>query len=72
MPEREKGTTTIGFVNRNGQVVVRNTGKPGTDYLQNIYQLACSRCGFSYGANGSDIQDRKCPGCQAEEPELVL
>jgi hypothetical protein len=38
-------TTAIGFRNKNGRVVVRNTGKPGTDHLQYIYQLACSKCG---------------------------
>jgi hypothetical protein len=37
-----KQTTAVGFVNRNGQVVIRNTGKPGTDHGQSIYQLACS------------------------------
>jgi len=28
--KKSKGTTQIGFVNRNGQVVIRNTGDPGT------------------------------------------
>jgi hypothetical protein len=58
-------TTCIGYVNRNGQVVIRNTYLPGTDHLQTIYQLGCSACGDSYGANGSDIFQRKCPTCQA-------
>jgi hypothetical protein len=38
MPEAT--TTKPGYVNRNGQVVTRNTGLPGTDHGQSIYQLA--------------------------------
>jgi hypothetical protein len=57
-------TTCIGYVNRNGQVVIRNTGLPGTDKNQTIYQLGCSHCGHIYGANGSDIHLRLCPSCQ--------
>jgi len=57
----KKSTTSIGYVNRNGQVVVRNTGLPGTDHGQSVYQLGCSLCGHVYGANGSDIHLRKCP-----------
>lgn len=59
-----KVTTEVGFVNTHGQVTIRNTGKPGADYNQYIYQIACSRCGHIYGANGSDIVERKCPNCQ--------
>ncbi len=58
-------TTLPGFINRHGQITVRNTGAPGTDKNQFIYQLACSNCGHVYGANGSDIHERKCPVCQA-------
>lgn len=65
-------TTAIGFRNKNGQVVVRNTGKPGTDHLQYIYQLACSKCGHNYAANGSDIHGRKCPACQSGAPGFTL
>lgn len=60
----EIGTTRPGYVNRNGQVVIRDTGLPGTDHLQRIYQLGCSACGHVYGANGSDIHLRNCPRCQ--------
>jgi hypothetical protein len=56
-------TTKVGFVNSNLQVVIRNTGLPGTDHGQQIYQLGCSICGCVYGANGADIHDRKCPKC---------
>ena len=41
-------TTKTGFVNKHGQVVIRNTGRLGTDHLQYVYQLSCSRCGFTY------------------------
>lgn len=59
-----RSTTEPGFVNANGQITVRNTGTPGTDHYQYVYQLACSGCGHVYGANGSDIHERKCPNCQ--------
>lgn len=65
-------TTTPGYINTNGQVVIRNTGKPGADHLQKIYQLGCSNCGFVYGVNGADIFERKCPACQSGEPGLPL
>lgn len=67
---KSRGTTAEGFVNRNGQRVVRATGLPGTDHGQRIYVLACSSCDFEYGANGSDIFQRKCPRCQRGAPGL--
>lgn len=63
-------TTCTGYVNRNGQVVIRNTRLPGTDKNQYVYQLGCSHCGAVYGANGSDIHDRKCPNCDGGKPGL--
>lgn len=68
----DKGTTNVGYVNPNGQVVIRNTGLPGTDHNQKIYQLGCSKCGEVYGANGSDIFDRICPNpkCGKGRPGL--
>lgn len=63
-------TTATGYVNHNGQRVVRPTGLPGTDYLQYIYVLSCRHCRLEYGANGSDIHARKCPGCQGGRPGL--
>ncbi|HUN86763.1 MAG TPA: hypothetical protein VMU48_20450 [Terracidiphilus sp.] len=66
----ETGTAQSGYINRNGQVVIRDTGLPGTDHLQRIYQLGCSACGHVYGANGSDIHERKCPSCQGGKPGL--
>jgi hypothetical protein len=58
-------TTQPGYANRNSQVVIRNTNLPGTDRGQTVYQLACVVCGHVYGANGSDIFERKCPKCQS-------
>jgi len=63
-------TTRPGFVNKNKQVVVRATDLPGTDHLQKIYVLRCERCRHEYGANGSDIHERKCPKCQGGKPGL--
>lgn len=67
-----RGTTETGFVNPNAQVTIRNTGLPGTDHNQYVYQIACSHCGEIYGANGSDIFERKCPRCQRGKPGLSL
>jgi hypothetical protein len=67
-----KGSTTMpGYENRNGQIVVRGTGKLGTDHLQYVYVLKCKPCGHEYGANGSDIHLRKCPVCQGGAPGLA-
>jgi hypothetical protein len=64
MAGQPKLTTKTGYVNKQRQVVIRNTGRHGTDHLQYIYTLGCSDCGCIYGANGSDIHERKCPKCQ--------
>jgi len=63
-------STKTGYVNRNQQVTVRNTGLPGTDHGQKIYQMACSECGHVYGANGLDCHLRLCPSCQGGQPGL--
>ena len=65
-------TTESGFVNPNGQVTIRNTELPGTDHNQYVYQIACSHCGQIYGANGSDIFERKCPACQGGRPGIPV
>ena len=64
------GTTQVGYENRNGQVVIRATGLPGTDHGQSIYVLRCSNCRNEYGANGSEIYQRRCPSCQRGRPGL--
>jgi hypothetical protein len=57
-------TTAIGYVNRNDQKCHGTRGVQGTDHLQYAFRLECLACGFVYGANGSDISERKCPECQ--------
>ena len=58
---KSKGTTIPGYENKNGQVVIARTDWKGTDHLQYVYILRCKHCGREYGANGSDIWQRKCP-----------
>lgn len=60
-------TTKIGFVNRNNQQNHGTRGATGTDYGQLSYKLEClnESCGHIYGANGTDIFQRKCPKCQS-------
>lgn len=70
MAAKDKGTTKIGFRNRNEQTNIRATGLPGTDHGQVIYVLRCEPCGGVYGANGSDIHLRRCPACQGGRPGL--
>ena len=65
-------TTIPGYVNHNGQRVVRKTDLPGNDHLQKTYELQCGHCEGSYGANGSDIWLRRCPHCQKGAPGLPL
>jgi hypothetical protein len=72
MSPRSGEATRIGYRNRNDQVVIHATGLPGNDHNQYIYVLRCERdgCGYEYGANGSDIFQRKCPRCQCGQPGL--
>lgn len=63
-------TTDIGYVNCNRQTVIRKTGNAGNDHFQYVYVLRCGPCGGEYGANGSDIFQRKCPRCQGGKPGL--
>jgi len=72
-------TTAVGFVNRNHQVNLGLDNPNGTDHGQSVYAMRCERrtatgtkCGNVYGANGSDIWQRKCPVCQGGRPGLPL
>lgn len=58
-----KRTTDIGYTNRNNQTVIRKTDMAGNDHNQMIYVLRCGACSHEYGANGSDIFQRRCPKC---------
>ena len=58
-------TTEPGFLNPNRQVVERATGAPSLiRRSQTVYALRCRDCGFTYGCNGLDIKERRCPSCQ--------
>ena len=60
-------TTQIGYTNRNCQLCTGHRGVAGTDHGQYAYRLRClkTECGHSYGANGTDVFQRKCPKCQS-------
>ncbi len=67
-------TTRIGYVNPNGQRCAGHRGVPGNDHLQMAYRMECGApgCGHVYGANGSDVFQRKCPRCQGGAPGMVF
>ena len=67
---RSADTTQVGYINRNGQEVVRPTGKPDTDHGQYVYVLRCRTCGQEYGVNGSDIFRRRCPAHDGGAPGI--
>jgi len=67
---KSRQTTEPAFINPYGQITIRNTRLPGTDHNQYVYQLGCSKCGHIYGANGSDLHERKCPMCQRGRPGI--
>lgn len=64
-------TTEPGYTNDHGQTVVRRTEHAGTDHGQTVYVLRCGKCRHEYGANGSDIWERKCPKCGRGRPGLA-
>jgi hypothetical protein len=64
-------TTQIGFINRRNQKCLGHRDIPGNDHLQKAYKLECLNCGQKYGANGSDIFQRRCPGCQQGAPGIA-
>jgi len=63
-------TTQIGFVNANRQECRGTRGVSGNDHGQVSYQLACGDCGHVYGANGTDVFQRRCPNCQGGQPGI--
>jgi hypothetical protein len=60
----------IGVENRNRQVCRGHRGVLGTDNEQYAYKVECLRCGHVYGANGSDMFQRRCPACQGGKPGI--
>jgi hypothetical protein len=69
-PSVKKQTTEPGYVNRNRQEVITGTNMRGNDHNQFIYILRCQSCDTRYGANGSDIFQRRCPNCGDGRPGL--
>jgi len=63
-------TVEIGYLNRNGQQCCGHCGAPGTDHGQYAYKMECTICGYVYGANSSDVHDRRCPECQKGAPGI--
>ena len=63
-------TTRVGYRNDRRQEVLRKTNLAGTLPDQRVYVLRCGDCGHSYGANGCEIHDRRCPHCQSGPPGL--
>jgi len=66
-------TTRIGYVNRNQQLCTGQRNIAGTDHGQFSYRLLCLAisCGHMYGANGTDVFQRKCPSCQGGAPGIA-
>jgi len=65
-------TTQIGYVNGRRQECRGTRGVAGNDHGQVAYQMACLDCGHVYGANGSDVFQRRCPNCQGGQPGIVF
>lgn len=65
-------TTRIGYVNANNQLCKGHRGVPGNDHSQWAYRMDCLNegCGAIYGANGSDVFQRRCPRCQGGKPGI--
>ena len=65
-------TTKVGYINRNDQLCTGHRGTLGTDHVQVAYRMVCMRveCSHVYGANGTDVFQRKCPKCQAGAPGI--
>ena len=53
-------------------MVVRKTSVMGTDHNSIVYEMKCTICRHHYGANGTDIWERKCPKCQNGKPGIAL
>lgn len=59
--------TRIGWINENWQICLGHRGVKGTDYNQKAYMMVCLKCGYQYGANGSDVPGRTCPSRECDD-----
>src|SRR5262249_10155399 len=66
----EGRSVRIGYKNRNGQLCCGYRGVRGTDHGQYAYKVECTKCGYVYGANGTDMHLRLCPECQGGAPGI--
>ena len=62
----------VGKINRRGQQCCGTRRKKGTDHNQYAYKVCYTHCEHIYGANGSDMHERKCPKCQGGEPGILF
>lgn len=60
----------IGTINPNGQRCLGHQGVKGTDHGQKAYGVHCTKCHHEYGANGTDMHERRCPACQGGAPGI--
>ena len=67
---KQSRNTAVGYTNKNKQRVIKQTDLAGTDHGQRVYILMCIKCKYEYGANGSNIYERKCPKCQGGKPGI--
>jgi hypothetical protein len=51
----------IGTINQNRQKLLAKTDRQGNHRFSRLWVLDCQACGETYGANGCDFHDRKCP-----------
>jgi len=65
-------TVQIGYINPNNQMCLGTKDTPGTDHLQVSYRMICleENCEIIYGANGTDVHEKKCPKCQNGAPGI--
>jgi len=68
----EGASVQIGYVNPNGQNCCGHRGVAGTDHGQLAYKVECTVCGYVYGANGSDMHERRCPMHDGGAPGIAF
>jgi hypothetical protein len=75
--ERSQGsrvgpTLLPGSENRNAQVVIGPSDAAPSLHGQRVYVLRCGACSHTYGANGCDVFQRRCPECQGGAPGIAV